>query len=192
MTTATQVMSSLGLVIDKSRLWNFIVGTVLVSVSLKGQNTEPPKSKVAQATESQPSPTQPIPFSHKLHAHSGLQCLDCHEMPPPGWDMTYPAEEKCMQCHASIKAEGPAIMTLAGYYKERKPVPWVQIYKVPDYVYFSHKTHYKKAGIDCEVCHGPVAERDVISKEKPTSMAACVDCHKERGARLTCRTCHER
>lgn len=106
--------------------------------------------------------------------------------------MTYPVEEKCMQCHASIKAEDPAIMKLARYYRERKRVPWVQIYKVPDYVYFSHKTHYKKAGIDCEVCHGPVAERDVITKEKPTSMAACVDCHKERGARLTCRTCHER
>jgi hypothetical protein len=113
-------------------------------------------------------------------------------MPEPGWDMTYPSEEKCMQCHETIKAESPAIVKLTEYYKERRPVPWVPVYRVPDYVFFSHLRHVKKAGIGCDVCHGPVAERDVVVKEKSIGMAACMDCHKDKGARHTCRTCHNR
>ncbi len=111
-------------------------------------------------------------------------------MPEPGWDMTFPAEAKCIECHARIKADSPAILRLAEFSKEHKPVPWVRIYKIPDYVAFSHKAHSKKAKIGCEVCHGPVAERDVIAKEKPTSMAACMDCHREKGARVSCNYCH--
>lgn len=104
--------------------------------------------------------------------------------------MTYPAEAKCMQCHSSIKTQSPAIIKLAEYYKEQKPMPWVQIYRVPDYVFFSHKAHYKKARVGCEVCHGPVAERDIITKEKPTSMMACMDCHIDRSASVSCNYCH--
>ena len=96
--------------------------------------------------------------------------------------MHYPPEEKCMICHATIMTDSPAIKKLAEYAAQKKPVPWVPIYVVPDYVYFSHRTHINKAKLDCEACHGPVRERDVFTKEKPTSMAACISCHKEKGA----------
>ena len=147
----------------------------------------PPRQEV----EPPPKP-QPIPFSHKLHTQFVRRCEDCHAMREPGWELTYPPEAKCMECHATIKADSPAIIKLAEYYKEQKPVPWVQIYRVPDFVFFSHKVHSKKAGIACEVCHGPVAEREVITKERATSMAACMDCHREKHAAVTCRTCHNR
>ncbi len=113
-------------------------------------------------------------------------------MPEPGREISYPSEEKCMQCHETIKTESSDIVRLAQYHKDRKPVPWVPVYRVPDYVFFSHLRHVKKAGIDCDVCHGPVAERDVVVREKSIGMVACVDCHKEKGARNTCRTCHNR
>jgi hypothetical protein len=96
-----------------------------------------------------------------------------------------------MTCHATIKADSPAIKKLAEYVAQKKPLPWVQIYEVPDYVYFSHRTHVNKAKLDCEACHGPVREREVLTKEKPTSMAACINCHKEKGAPTGCRTCHD-
>jgi hypothetical protein len=171
---------------------DFTLAVVLLFVSSGGEAVAPSKARVEPPTKSEPAKPQPLPFSHKLHARLGLECFSCHPMPPPGWDMTYPAEEKCMQCHATIKTESPAIIKLAQYDKERKAVPWVQVYRVPDYVFFSHQTHYKKAEIGCEICHGPVAERDVITKEKPTTMMACMDCHKEKGAPVTCRICHDR
>jgi len=105
--------------------------------------------------------------------------------------MNYPPEEKCMTCHATIAADSPAIKKLAEYAAQKKPVPWVQIYQVPDYVYFSHRTHVQKAKLSCENCHGPVREREVVIREKPISMAACIACHKEKSAPTGCRTCHD-
>jgi hypothetical protein len=104
--------------------------------------------------------------------------------------MGYPPEAKCMECHATIKVDSPFIKKLAEYHRGKKPVPWVRIYQVPDFVYFSHKVHVYKAKIDCQSCHGSVRERDVLTKEKPTTMAACIDCHKEKGALVGCGTCH--
>ena len=63
----------------------------------------------------------------------------------------------------------------AEFAKDKKPVPWVRVYQLPGYVWFSHKVHMKKGA--CETCHGPVAERDVLTREKPITMTACKACH---------------
>ncbi len=136
-------------------------------------------------------PPQPIPYSHKTHAAAGLQCRDCHEMPGAGKTAGYPREEKCMACHAGVKRESPAIQKLAQYYKDRKPVPWARVYQIPDYVFFSHKVHLSREGISCETCHGPVAERDVIKREKPVNMADCMFCHDQWRVPIACNACHE-
>ena len=104
--------------------------------------------------------------------------------------MTFPSAERCMTCHSSIKTESPAIQKLASYARNHQDPPWVQVYLLPDFVYFSHKTHIEKGKVTCEDCHGPVAERDVISREKDVSMKACVGCHTQMHARVTCNTCH--
>jgi hypothetical protein len=96
-----------------------------------------------------------------------------------------------MACHQTIKADSPAIQKLAEFHKNEKPVPWERIYRVPDYVWFSHELHHKEAKIACETCHGPVAERDVLAKEKPTSMASCMTCHAEMQAANECDVCHD-
>ena len=83
-----------------------------------------------------------------------------------------------------------AIQKLAEHAKMGKPIPWVKIYKVPEYVWFSHQAHHKGAGLECETCHGPVAEREVIVKERPTSMQSCMACHAKRGASNDCGFCH--
>jgi hypothetical protein len=151
-----------------------------------------PGSGVLRAQDKAPAAKpQPIPFSHKLHTQFIPECLECHKLSSDGWTMNYPPEEKCMVCHATIKVESPPIKKLAEYFAQKKPVPWVQVYRVPDYVYFSHRTHTKKAKLDCEICHGPVRERDALTKEKPTSMQACINCHKEKDAPIGCRTCHD-
>lgn len=151
------------------------------------------QARQAQKAEAEPATKpQPIPFSHKLHAQFVVDCLYCHAIEASGREMTYPAEALCMQCHATIKAESPEIKRLAGFDKQKKPVPWVRIYEIPDYVFFSHRVHFKRAKIDCQVCHGPVAEREVVTNEKPTSMQACMTCHKQEHAPNNCHACHER
>jgi hypothetical protein len=138
------------------------------------------------------APAQPIPFSHKQHVAVGLKCLDCHPIRQPGFAAGLPKETTCMGCHLTIKTASPSIQKLAEFNKGKKPVPWVKVYKVPDYVWFSHEVHHREAKLDCAECHGPVAQRDVIAKEKPTSMNACMDCHRQRNASNECDVCHDK
>jgi hypothetical protein len=138
-----------------------------------------------------PAPEQPLPFSHKLHVSKGLDCKGCHTMPEPGDHATFPATARCMACHVEIKKDSESIQKLAGYHKKQEAIPWKRVYRVPDYVAFSHKVHETKAKATCEICHGPVRDRDVIRKEKETSMASCMDCHKASAVSIACDYCHE-
>ena len=138
----------------------------------------------------QPPPPQPIPFSHKLHVKLGLTCLSCHPIVAPGFEAGLPTETQCMLCHANIKKDSPAIQKVAAHEAAGQPLPWARIYKVPKFVWFSHQSHHQDAGLACELCHGPVGERDRIVKEKPTSMAFCMNCHAQRAAPNGCDFCH--
>lgn len=143
---------------------------------------------LAGATE---GPVQPIPFSHKQHAGAlKLDCRSCHAAPDPGDRMTYPTEAQCMTCHAVVKKESPHIQKLSAAAAEHKSIDWVRIYRLPSFVFWSHKSHLD-AGASCDECHGPVAERERLWLEKPISMKACMDCHRSREASNDCTYCHE-
>ena len=135
-------------------------------------------------------PVQPIPYSHKQHLAMGLKCANCHEMADPGEMMGIPAVSKCMTCHQTVKKDSPAIQKLAAYAGRQEPVPWVRIYQIPSYVFFSHKWHLA-AGAKCETCHGKVSERDRMFRETDISMGGCQSCHRENKASLDCTTCHD-
>jgi len=170
------------------RLFAVAAATLFVALSLHAQRAgyASPDEKLPL-----PPPEQPIPYSHKTHLTLGLKCLDCHAIKEPGFAAGYPAEEKCMACHAAVKTDSPHIQKLAAFAKEGKSVPWEKIYRVPDYVWFAHASHHTDAGISCETCHGPVAERQVMFKEKPTSMTSCMSCHAQHGAPNDCDFCHD-
>ncbi len=138
-----------------------------------------------------PAPKQPIPFSHKRHASNGIECRQCHPMPAPGDFAEIAGAEVCMSCHTAIKTDSPAIRKLAALHKQGEEILWEPVYLIPDYVFFSHATHVSKAKATCGACHGPVAERDVLAKERDISMAACMDCHRATGGSLDCAYCHE-
>jgi formate-dependent nitrite reductase cytochrome c552 subunit len=104
--------------------------------------------------------------------------------------MTIPAVSKCMACHQTIKTDSPAIQDLKRYATAKQDVPWVRVYQIPSYVYFSHKVH-TEAGASCETCHGPVAQRERLAKETDLSMGGCMNCHRDHKATLDCATCHE-
>jgi Cytochrome c7 and related cytochrome c len=95
-----------------------------------------------------------------------------------------------MTCHNAVKKDSPHIQRLAEFHNEKKPIPWRRVYRIPDYVFFSHKEHVAK-GATCETCHGNVRESDVLRKEIETTMAACMDCHRAKQASIACNYCHD-
>ena len=135
-------------------------------------------------------PRQPVPYSHKTHLALGLECAMCHTNADPGESMGYPPESVCMTCHQAIKTDSPHVQKVAAAAQESQPLPWVRVYRLKDYVYFSHRVHVQ-AGTACETCHGPVRERDVIAPEVEHSMRSCMECHKAKNAREDCKACHE-
>lgn len=134
---------------------------------------------------------QPLPYSHKTHLALGLKCAECHAIAAPGDFAGYPPETKCMACHVAVKKESPHIARLAAAAKSATPVEWKRVYRLKEFVYFSHEVHARKAQIDCAACHGAVATRDVLFQEKPADMYSCMACHAERKAPNTCDTCHD-
>jgi hypothetical protein len=144
---------------------------------------------LAAGSHGQP-PEQPIPYSHKTHVALGLKCASCHKNADPGDYMGLPAESLCMGCHLAVKADSPHIGKLAAAVRDKKPIPWVRVYQLPSYVFFSHRVH-TEAGTTCKACHGPVPERDVMSREVVHDMKSCMACHAVTKARNDCVTCHE-
>jgi hypothetical protein len=120
-----------------------------------------------------------------------MKCKDCHTNPDPGSQMTFPPTDLCMNCHLAIAKDKPAIKKLAEFAKSKQPIPWMRVYAVPSFVYWSHRTHLE-ADLKCEACHGPVGQMDVVVQvTNVTTMAGCVDCHREKEASTGCQTCHE-
>ena len=143
----------------------------------------------APAAKPEP-PAQPIPYSHKQHLALGLRCQHCHANPEPGDRMTFPAETKCMACHATVAKDKPSIQKLAEFAKTNQAVPWVRIYVVSSWVYWNHRSHLE-AKMTCEMCHGPVEEMDVVTKaSNVTTMAGCVACHRKNDVSTGCKYCH--
>ena len=64
-----------------------------------------------------------------------------------------------------------------------QPIPWVQIHRVPDFVYFNHSVHVNR-GISCVECHGQINKMDEVYEVKPLSMTFCLDCHRHPAAKL--------
>ena len=135
--------------------------------------------------------TQPLPFSHRSHAQLGLNCSTCHTMQGRGGSAGFPSLSLCLSCHRGGKGEHSAVaVLLEGYEQRGEPIPWARVYKIPDFVFFSHKEHLA-SGATCATCHGPVELRDRLKQEVPTSMEHCMDCHEAQGASLDCHFCHE-
>lgn len=143
------------------------------------------------AEEKRPEPiTQPLPFSHKQHAALGLKCLECHAGARDKDHASLPPVRTCLFCHATVKADSPAIHKLAEAQKKGQAISWVRVYRLPAFVFFSHGNH-SGAGVDCAACHGPVSDREVLSAEVSTRMQQCVTCHVARKASTECVLCHQ-
>lgn len=135
-------------------------------------------------------PEQPIAFNHKQHVRVGLECEVCHSTATQRARAGLPSVEDCLVCHQGAVKGHPELQELISYEQRKKSIPWVRIYELPYYVFFKHSDHLR-ALAKCETCHGHIAEREVLWKEKEISMEACIQCHEASGASEACNLCHE-
>ncbi|MBT1705230.1 c-type cytochrome [Chryseosolibacter indicus] len=130
------------------------------------------------------APKQPIAFSHKVHAGQyEIDCKYCHTGVMKWQSATIPSVNICMNCHNQIKSgtntgEGE-IAKIVRAYNENKPIEWVRIHNLPDLAYFNHAQHVNVGGVECQTCHGPIQEMDVVRQHSLLTMGWCIDCHRK-------------
>ena len=154
-------------------------------------------------------PIQPIAFSHKIHAGDNkIDCQYCHSSAKHSKHSGIPSVNVCMNCHKNISevAEDTKVdmgdgyvlgkeeldLEIAKIYKaagwdadnleytgDTKPIKWVRIHNLPDFVYFNHSQHVTVQGVKCQKCHGPVEEMEELYQHSPLTMGWCIDCHRE-------------
>ena len=130
------------------------------------------------------SPSQPINYSHKLHAGDmKIDCKYCHTGVEKSRMASVPSVDICMNCHAIARKDKSEIQKLTNYFQNNQALEWKRIHKLPDFVYFSHAVHVNK-GIDCANCHGDITKMEVVGQVNSFTMGACLDCHRNPETRI--------
>jgi hypothetical protein len=151
-------------------------------------------------------PSQPIYFSHKVHAGiNQINCLYCHGNAWESKHAAIPSLNVCMNCHKAISTyeKGPKLLDgegneingtaeiqklydYAGFSEgqvwdpaKAKQIEWIKIHNLPDHVYFNHAQHIRVGKVQCQTCHGPVQDMDKVYQASDLSMGWCVNCHRE-------------
>ncbi|QIE60130.1 c-type cytochrome [Rasiella rasia] len=152
------------------------------------------------------APVQPIHYSHRIHAgENQIDCKYCHSSARKSKTSGIPSLNVCMNCHKNISevsedtyamgknefgvdynAEIQKLYKAVGwdeasqtYTGETEPVKWVRIHNLPDFAYFNHSQHVTVAGVECQTCHGPVEEMEIMEQFSPLTMGWCINCHRE-------------
>lgn len=128
------------------------------------------------------APEQPLAFSHALHAGTNrIPCLYCHFAAERSRHAGIPAASVCMNCHGQLRIATAEIAKLKEAVAQARPIQWVKVHNLPDFVAFNHSQHVKVAGLACQRCHGPVETMDRVRQEAPLTMGWCIDCHRSEG-----------
>jgi hypothetical protein len=136
------------------------------------------------------APAQPIKFSHYVHAgQNKTDCNYCHYTAKISKTAGIPAGSICYNCHFLVRngtrSGATEIAKIIAHLEQQKPVEWVRIYKLPDFVFFSHEQHVSAGQINCEACHGNVKEMNRLYQVPDLSMGWCIDCHKTRKVNIS-------
>lgn len=156
------------------------------------------------------APVQPIHFSHKIHAGDNqIDCNYCHSSARVSKTSGIPSLNVCMSCHENIYEYNGDVDEAHGYTKEfydqqiaklyeavgwdpnertysgeENPVKWVRVHNLPDLAYFNHSQHVSVAGLECQTCHGPVQEMEILEQFSPLTMGWCISCHRTTDVKL--------
>lgn len=123
-------------------------------------------------------PTQPVPYSHALHAgEMGMDCRYCHNTVEKAAHAAIPPTSTCLNCHKYVKTNSEKLALVRKSGETGEPIPWVKVHQLPDYSYFNHSAHVG-AGVGCTSCHGRVDQMEEVWLHEPLSMGWCLECHR--------------
>jgi hypothetical protein len=121
---------------------------------------------------------QPIQFSHLHHAgDDGIDCRYCHTSVETSPFAGIPPTKTCMNCHSQIWSTAATLEPVRASFREDRPMRWVRVHDLPDFVYFNHSIHVKK-GMGCETCHGRVDQMPLTVQKHSLQMDWCLNCHR--------------
>ena len=121
---------------------------------------------------------QPIQFSHAHHVGGmGIDCRYCHTSVEESAFANVPPTKTCMNCHSRIWLGASILEPVRASMAEGKPLNWVRVNDLPDFVYFNHSIHVRK-GVGCATCHGRVDRMPLMYQEATLMMSWCLDCHR--------------
>ncbi|MEM7552272.1 MAG: cytochrome c3 family protein, partial [Bacteroidota bacterium] len=125
-------------------------------------------------------PKQPIAFSHEIHAGQyEIDCQYCHTGVRKSASANIPSANICMNCHSAIKTNSPEIKKIYAAIENDRPIEWVRVHNLPDLAYFNHSQHVQVGGLECQTCHGPIEEMEVVKQWSKLTMGWCINCHRE-------------
>ncbi|MEM7656232.1 MAG: c-type cytochrome [Bacteroidota bacterium] len=173
----------------KSMLSNPYVATAIIAFALMGGTTKLVVEARTIGLHQGYMPEQPIKFSHKLHAGTHeIDCKYCHSGVTKSKSAWIPSTNVCMNCHKAIQ-EGPTygeeeIGKILASYESDEPIEWVRIHNLPDHAYFNHAQHVVVGGLECQTCHGPIEEMEVVYQFNDLGMGWCINCHREEKVKV--------
>jgi hypothetical protein len=121
---------------------------------------------------------QPIAFSHKHHVgDDGIDCRYCHTSVEKSGFAGLPTTSICLSCHSQLFLDSPQLAPLHESARSGKPIQWVRVHDLPDFVYFQHDIHIAK-GVACVECHGQVDQMPLTWRTASLEMQWCLKCHR--------------
>ena len=137
--------------------------------------------------------TQPIQFNHQKHVVDvELECSTCHEYFSTGEHSGLPSLSTCQGCHEEALTKSPEEQKLLELIATNPQPEFKKLFRLPDHAYYSHRRHVVVAGLQCETCHGGIAETTAPPRFPLVriTMATCVNCHAEKNVTTECTNCH--
>jgi cytochrome c7-like protein len=135
-------------------------------------------ARSSYVTRAQEFVEQPVQFSHRHHVKDdGIDCRYCHTSVETSSFAGIPPTKTCMNCHSQIWSQAPILEPIRASFREDRPVHWVRVHDLPDFVYFNHSIHIKK-GMGCETCHGRIDDMPLTLQQNTLQMEWCLNCHR--------------
>src|SRR4029450_9427571 len=88
---------------------------------------------------------QPVQFSHLHHVlDDGIDCRYCHTSVETSSFAGIPPTKTCMNCHSQIWSNAPILEPVRASFRDDKPLHWIRVHDLPDFVYFNHSIYAKQ------------------------------------------------
>lgn len=136
-------------------------------------------ARTPYSTEASDPRRQPVLFDHRHHTRDdGIDCRYCHYAVDRSPYAGVPSTELCMNCHAQVWNQAPAVSLVRASFFSGKPIRWERVFNVPDFVFFNHAVHVHR-NVGCVSCHGRIDLMGQVYMPEAMTMSWCIDCHRE-------------